>query len=211
MSNWRETLFVWDGILSEKDDEEENGGGENNDNEEFVWSGTWIGYDEADATKVDIPKRGAFNEFVSSENQFEVEGTAESLADDKSLRELSMNGGSGYDLGEGKDKKKHTDDRHDMYFYSKSLCWTVKPKSLDNTVLAVGVNEFGYFVSMGVIRIGNRITLARRYVDDTDPRAKWDIDDLKKQVEDGCAVPWQCRGMHADPNQVNKRQKKRTR
>ena len=62
MSNWRETLFVWDGILSEKDDEEENGGGENNDNEEFVWSGTWIGYDEADATKVDIPKRGAFNE-----------------------------------------------------------------------------------------------------------------------------------------------------
>ena len=207
MSNWRETLFVWDGILSEKDDEENGGGGKNND-KEFVWSGTWIGCDEADATKVDIPKRGAFNEFVSSENQFEVEGSAESLAEDKSLRKLSMKGGSGYDLGEGKDKKKHTDDRHDMYFYSKSLCWTGKPKSKENLVLAIGENEFGSFISMGVFRVGNRITLARRYVDDTDPRAKWDIDDLKKQVEDGLAVPWQCRGMHADANQVNKRQKK---
>ncbi len=67
--------------------------------------------------------------------------------------------------------------------------------------------------------MGNRVTLARRYVDVGDDRAKWDIDDLRKAVFDQIATvaedghvklvipPWQCSAMHADGGQVAKRQK----
>lgn len=260
--NWRETLFVWDGILSfveeKKDDKEENDEGGKEDEEgapsgatkgskgealKLKWKGTWVGCDHKDATKVPTPKRGAFDEFVSSENAFEVEGTAtkgdaEEDDDDgekkeenesgaiiggpsSSLYKLAMTDGSGYDLGEGDDKKRHKDGRHDVYFFSPNLRWNGNLRDqVQNMVLAVGENEFGSFVSVGWLRVGNRVTLARRYVDEGDERAKWDIDDLRKAVfdqiatvkEDGHAKlvipPWQCATMHADaPAQGNKRQK----
>lgn len=284
--DWRTTLFVWDGILSfvEKDDDEEeknesdsdsvggpappapaggNGGG-TGEGESVVakWKGTWVGFDFADATQVPAPKRGAFDEYVSSENQFEVRGivieaannnkaATTAIADDGNkkddtngvvgnyasspLRRVSMTLGSGYDLGTGDDKKRHTDTRHDVYFSSAlpSLRWRGNLRNqIENVVLALGENEFGRFVSVGWLRVGNRVTLARRHVDESDERAKWDIDDLRKAVfdqiiiaktaemekeeENGTATvklvipPWQCAVMHADAGRVavaTKRQK----
>ena len=193
-----------------------------------------MGCDYADATKVPTPKRGAFDEFVSSENAFQVEGVAAKASekapadggdilggDVSSLRLVTMIEGSGYDLGEGDEKKKHTDDRHDMYFFSPSLRWQGNLKDqVQNMVMATGENEeFGKFISVGWLRVGCRVTLARRYVDDGDDRAKWDIDDLRKAVfhqiatkgEDGTVKltipPWQCAAMHANPGQGAKRQK----
>ena len=238
--DWRETLFVWDGILSKIEDKENEGnadddaGATGGEVERYKWQGTWVGCDFADASEVPTPKRGAFDKDVTSDNTFEVEGIATmGKADDKkdmivadgssSLTRIAMTGGTGYDLGEGSDKKKHKDDTHDMYFWSPTLRWNGNLKNqVENMVLAVGQNEFGNFISVGWLRVGNRVSLARRYVDDSDMRAKWDIDDLKKSVfsdiatessEDGHHVklvipPWQCKSMHADANQCFKRAKK---
>jgi len=250
-NNWRDTLFVWDGILSlidkdEKKDDHGDGDGDGGEGVEKVdkpndvqWNGTWVGCDSDDATKVPTPKRGAFDEYVASEHSFNVEGVAymgksseDSDADAKkegsqkiggdtsSLHRVAMIGGSGYELGEGDEKKQHKDDRHDMYFFSPSLRWTGKLHyQVQNMVLALGENEFGKFISVGWLRVGNRVTLARRYVDDNDDRAKWDIDDLRSAVFDQIATvaddgqvqlvipPWQCSAMHADPGQLSKRQK----
>ena len=43
--NWRETLFVWDGIFSVDKPPKEG------DPSPLKWSGTWVGVDNADATK----------------------------------------------------------------------------------------------------------------------------------------------------------------
>ena len=74
--NWRETLFVWDGILSFV--EQGTSSEETKDLVEDIikWEGTWVGVDSADATKVETPKRDAFQEFVTSDNKFEVSGAA---------------------------------------------------------------------------------------------------------------------------------------
>lgn len=252
--NWRETLFVWDGILSfvekEGDNEHENGADDSGEGEkadasaskgeEFKWKGTWVGCDYKDATKVPTPKRGAFDEYVSSENAFEVGGTVtKGMADTddakrkdqkknniiggdiSSLYRITMIDGPGYDLGEGDDKKKHKDDRNDMYLFSPTLRWNGNLRDqVENMVLAVGENEFGNFIAVGWLRVGNRVSLARRYVDEGDERAKWDIDDLRKAVFDKIATvkedghvqlvipPWQCSVMHADAGQASfKRQK----
>lgn len=243
-NNWRNTLFVWDGILSWIDKEEKKDDGDGDDGEDskvgnindVQWVGTWVGSDSADATKVPTPKRGAFDEYVSSEHSFHVEGVTimgKSATDGKdgkvgpqsiggdtsSLNRVAMVGGSGYELGEGNIKKQHMDDRHDMYFFSQ-LRWTGKLRDqVDNMVLALGENEFGKFISVGWLRVGNRVTLARRYVDESDERADWDIDDLRSAVFDQIATvaddghiqlvipPWQCCAMHADPGQLFKRQK----
>ena len=250
--DWRETLFVWDGILSfvEKGEKESNEDGNDpstdgedaasiDKSEEVRWQGTWVGCDHADATKVQTPRRGAFDEFVSSENEFLVHGHVmrSTPAEDKkdgennekiiggdvtSLCRVDMTAGSGYDLGEGDEKKRHKDDRHEMYFFSPSLRWNGNLRDqVENMVLAVGENEFGNFISVGWLRVGNRVTLARRYVDEGDERAKWDIDDLRKAVFGQIATmaaeghvklvipPWQCDVIHADPSQASsaKRQK----
>ena len=233
--DWRETLFVWDGILSRIEDKENEAGATGGEEERYKWEGTWIGCDFADASEVPTPKRGAFEKDVTSDNTFQVEGIATMgkkadsnnekkdmiVADVSSLTRIAMTDGPGYDLGEGSYKKKHKDDTHDMYFWSPTLRWNGNLKNqVENMVLAVGQNEFGNFISVGWIRVGNRVTLARRYID-SDMRAKWDIDDLKKSVfsdistesEDGHHVklvipPWHCKSMHADANQCFKRAKK---
>ena len=98
--------------------------------------------------------------------------------------------------------------------------WGGCAKSAENLVVALGENEFGSFVSTGWLRVGNRLTLARRYLADGDERTKWDADDLRGavlgeiscQAQDGKAdiavPPWQCAAMHASSGQARKKQKK---
>lgn len=242
-NNWKETLFVWDGILKEKDgDDDDHDGGIN-----LKWEGTWVGCDFADATKVETPKRGAFDENVSSDNKFEVTGAVipgtkdedakEETKDDekkpsagsniggdaKSLYRVSMTGGLGWDMGENDEKKKHKDTAHDVYF--SILRWTGNLRDqVQNIVFAIGENEFGNFISVGWLRVGNRVSLARRYLNESDERSKWDIEDLRKAVfgeiaaiveeEDGRVEvripPWQCAAMNADAGLTSKRQKTAT-
>jgi hypothetical protein len=254
--DWRTTLFVWDGILSFVENEEteekkaESGIGEESeelskgaDSLRIRWRGTWIGCNEADAAKVPTPKRGAFDEYVSSDHTFEVEGAVSRVAttDDGVDVEYSkggdggnvvggdastihhrvdMTGGTGYELGEGNEKETHHDDRHDVFFFSPTLRWSGKLRNqLTNLVLAVGDNEFGHFLSVGWLRVGNRVTLARRYVDEDDERSGWDVEDLTRAVLEQIATtavdghveivipPWQCVAMHADARHGSKRQK----
>ena len=214
---------MWDGILSivektESDQEDATAG------EKLKWEGTWVGVESADATKVDTPKRGAFDEFVTSENKFEVIGCAfkddsdgthakEDTNDASSLYKVSFVDGDGYDLEE----KKHKDTAHDMYL--STLRWKGNLRDqAENIVFAMGENEFGNFISVGWLRVGNRVTLARRYIDEDDERCKWDLDDLRKAVFDQIATisengtslsipPWKCSAMHANSTQASKRQK----
>ena len=215
-NNWRETLFVWDGILSEEEVTKEGEGDDGSNNIGLKWEGTWIGCESADAAAVETPKRGAFDRDVTSAYSFATSGTAsKDLANN--FYHVSMSGF--YELGEGKDKKKHSDDVHDMYL--SLLRWTGNLRDqADNLVFALGSNEFGQFISVGFLRVGCRITLARRYLDDSDGRCKWDVDALKSAVleeiassgKDGhvtlCIPPWQCAAMHAEAEQPSaKRQK----
>ena len=173
--DWRgETLYVWDGILSSIADDDNDVGATGGEDERYKWEGTWVGCNFADASEVPTPKRGAFDKDVASDNTFEVEGIATmgKKADSNNekkdmvvadLTRIAMTDGPGYDLGEGSDKKKHKDDTHDMYFWSSTLRWNGNLKNqVENMVLAVGQNEFGNFIYVGLIRVGNRVTLARR-------------------------------------------------
>ena len=228
--NWRDTLFVWDGILTVDKPSAES------DPSPLSWSGTWVGVDNPDAIKIDAPKRGAFDAEVKSDMNFEVDGTASPIA---AASESSSGGdengpssgnkitdgpfkatlakGSGWDLKDEASGKvaRHTDTVHDLYL--KQLRWLGSPDKTTNLVYAVGHNEFGPFISAGWMRPGNRITLGRRYLDgDNDGRAKWDLDDLRNAVleeiytpssGDVRIPPWQCSVLHVD-DQSGKRRKK---
>ena len=218
--NWRETLFVWDGILSFL----EQGTSSDETGDKIKWEGTWVGVDSADANKVETPKRDAFQEFVTSDNKFEVCGAAvrEEDADTdvatgvkaSALYKASLISGTGYDL----EAKKHTDTVHDVYL--STLRWTGNIRDqVENVTFAIGENEFGNFISVGWLRVGNRVTMARRYIEEEDLRCKWNIEDLRKAVfdqitseseTDGRSIiipPWKCVAMHANFNRTSKRQK----
>eukprot|EP00591_Stephanopyxis_turris_P010102 CAMPEP_0195510036 /NCGR_PEP_ID=MMETSP0794_2-20130614/2800_1 /TAXON_ID=515487 /ORGANISM="Stephanopyxis turris, Strain CCMP 815" /LENGTH=245 /DNA_ID=CAMNT_0040637385 /DNA_START=38 /DNA_END=775 /DNA_ORIENTATION=- len=226
-ASWRDTLFVWDGIWFKEDainnDKElEAMKGQKNTKKGAIvvkWNGTWVGCDNCpDAKAAKEPKRGAFDKNVSSKMHFDVKGTAVLVSgntDDKSFYRLycaTMVDGEGWDMGEGSEKKKYKDHAHELLF---NLPWSgdLRDKR-KNLVFAVGKNEFGPFISAGWMRPGNRMTLGRRYVDEHDARAEWDIDELKKQVIDEICEeesnqvkipPWQCDVLHSNVRGHKKR------
>ena len=113
--NWRDTLFVWDGILSLDDDDDGKEGRIG-----LKWEGKWVGCDSADAAAVETPKRGAFDRDVASANTFAVSGTASPKKDsatEDSLYCVSMIEG-GYDLGEGDDVLKLAGKQDDYNIYN---------------------------------------------------------------------------------------------
>lgn len=197
-SNWRDTLFVWDGILEtelEKKDPVKT----------VHWRGTWTGCESAVAKKIEAPKRGAFEEFVSSDMKFEVDGTAKPTEENKAADErkpfvASFTEGPGWDLkDEGDDeKKKHKDEIHDILL--PSLRWT--GDFAKQQIFAKGKNEYGPFISCGWMRPGNRLTIARRYLaNEKDERYQWDLEQLSVKVKDAIfdgktqqhrIPPWQC-------------------
>jgi hypothetical protein len=165
---------------------------------------------------------------VSSDNKFEVIGRAVKGGEEEvepedgddavggktsALYKANMIDGSGYDLEE----KKHKDTAHNMYL--STLRWKGNLRDqVENIVFALGENEFGNYICVGWLRVGNRVTMARRYIDEEDERCQWDINDLRKAVfeqiasttEDGVSIvipPWQCDAMNAKFVQISKRQK----
>mmetsp|Transcript_22016 Transcript_22016/g.63134 ORF Transcript_22016/g.63134 Transcript_22016/m.63134 type:complete len:227 (-) Transcript_22016:135-815(-) len=212
--NWKETLFIWDGIFSVEKPSKEG------DPSTIKWSGTWVGVDNADATKIEVPKRGAFDSNVKSDMTFEVEGTVTSTGDKDNggagSFKATLTEGPGWDLQDdgAENKSKHSDTVHEVFI--QQLRWLGSPDKTANLVFARGNNNFAPFISVGWMRPGNRITLARRYLGEDDTRVRWDVEDLQKAVlEDICTgtdgknvitPPWKCSVMHVK-DQTAKRRK----
>ncbi|KAL3929229.1 MAG: hypothetical protein SGBAC_012305 [Bacillariaceae sp.] len=230
--SWRDTLYVWDGIMLEvgwdlvkKDGEKEAKKTEIPLN----WKGAWIPRENcADAKKAEAPKRvgGAID--VESLNHFEVNGSAkpvevqktddEKKADDENPstaipHEASFTDGTGWEMGDGADKKTHKDEVHELLLSNVKWMGNMRDQR-DNLVFAKGTNEFGPFISAGWMRPGCRLTLARRYLDESDARVKWTLDDLKRNVIGGIfdkdsgdvnIPPWQCDALHSEIQHPGKR------
>ena len=165
--DWRSPLFYWRGELTPRDDR-------------LRWQGAWV------AREGDLPTD---DEFAASENAFDVSSTAgfEFHTHRRLLgitRELGHATAFGlvdgyYLLDNGGGHERFTDIRQNVVVEEKSPTDPL-------VVAAVGTTEFGAFVSLGSIdetASGTvRMTLARRYVDDSDPRARWTTDDV---LDDG--------------------------
>ena len=106
----------------------------------------------------------------------------------KEGKDLAAREGGGYTL----DGEFHEDDVHVLRLQMGGL------------VVAKGANEFGPFVSIGRLEGGlgrdddQTLTLARRYLDERDERAKWTIEQLLEAIDEAdvtaCAAPWQRAG-----------------
>jgi hypothetical protein len=227
--NWKETLYIWDGIVTvgtSPSDKE-------NDNEATVpmsWEGTWVAVEAADAKDAAAPKRNAFAEYVDSDLRFVVTGTSsptESKEDEKQehppMHVVKLAEGDGWDMENDGKKDKYQDKDHDVLV--KTLRWSGNTfDQTENLIVAKGHNEFGPFISIGWMRPGNRWTLARRYLSDeeSDPRAKWTLEELQKYVQDETVEvveatgqkklripPWHCTVLHSEYHEPPKRGEKR--
>ena len=149
--DWRHPLFYWRGALSI-------------DDTALSWKGTWVASGDGLPSDAD---------FVASANTFEVTAPpVDGLGETRFLplfaeRSFEFTGGS-YLLDNGDGPAPYSDVQHKCLVYSRG----------DGLVVgACGDTEFGRFVSLGRIVEstdgGNRLTLARRYVADSDARAKW--------------------------------------
>jgi hypothetical protein len=106
-------------------------------------------------------------------------GTIQKDGEANSLWKFEVTGSSGWDLGEGEEKRRHLDHRHSVLM--KGLPWV--PSNKDRTaVAAVGENEFGAFVSAGYLQSGGALIYGRRYLDEGDERAKWSVEELYERV-----------------------------
>mmetsp|Transcript_21183 Transcript_21183/g.29955 ORF Transcript_21183/g.29955 Transcript_21183/m.29955 type:complete len:242 (-) Transcript_21183:274-999(-) len=226
--SWRDTLYVWDGILTITDNDDTKEDSSNKDTT-VSWEGTWVGCENcADAKKAEAPKRGVFDAFVESDMHFLVEGTATKVDQTATETTPNSNGhkvpyqasflkGEGWDLQEddGKTKSKHKDKVHDVYFANLEWSGNLRDQR-SNLIFAKGSNDHGSFISAGWMRPGNRVTLGRRYLDDNDPRAKWDLDELRQAVlkevlQQGRKIhlpPWQCGALHSIEQDMSMKKRK---
>jgi hypothetical protein len=213
--SWRDTLYVWDGIVKVKDDDDSG------PEVSLTWHGTWVPCENcSDATKAETPKRLGAAINVESTNEFSVSGSTkfstlenEETNSTANPHEVSLAEGQGWDMGEGTDKMKYQDSVHNLLW--ENIRWMGNMRDhRDNLVFAKGYNDFGNFISAGWMRPGCRLTLARRYLEDDDARVKWDLEDLKKHVIGGIfdetsgkvnIPPWQCGALHSDIQKPGKR------
>lgn len=187
----KNTLYVWDGILEVQD-------GSQRGVYDVVWHGTLFANEfSPDATKVQAPKRDAFKEFCDSDLQFRVTGQArpvDVVMDENKFKHyrIRLTDGPGWDL----DGQKHHDIDHEVI---SSLQWQGSSDPRKSLVFATGGDSYGKFISVGWMRPGNRVTLARRYVSDN--RAEWSSETLRQETlkiiyddeEEECVMPpWQC-------------------
>lgn len=167
--DWRSPLFYWRGELTPRDDR-------------LRWQGAWV------AREGDLPTD---EEFAASENAFDVSSTAgfEFHTHRRLLgitRELGHATAFGlvdgyYLLDNGGGHERFTDIRQNV------LAKQFTRGEGSFFVAACGTTEFGSFISLGSIdetASGTvQMTLARRYVDDSDPRARWTTDDVLDSSE----------------------------
>lgn len=153
--DWKATMYYWRGTLSFAA-------------ETLTWKGAWVG------SRAGLPPD---SEFASSPNEFtltapaKVKGGVTLAATAAELKPAAIKGKfvGKYLLDQGDGLENFQDKAH-MFKISSCEDGSVM-------VCARGTTEFGAFVSAGKLESASggamELTLARRYVDDADPRKKW--------------------------------------
>ena len=197
----KNSIIVWDGIMVCDEKEGEAG------TFKITWHGQLEAHDNATESKgVKEITRNAFQAFCDSDKEFRVIGEAkpaDGAADGNKFKPYTITfgkDGEGWDL----DGKKHQDEEHVI---SSSLQWQGSPDKRKSLCYGKGKDEYGSFFSVGWMRPGNRITIARRYMGDGDDRAGWDLATVQTEIlkviydddEEEVTVmpPWQCDVMNA--------------
>ena len=148
---------------------------------EDAWQGTWVA--SAEGLPCDA-------EFSASQNAFKLL-SSEPLGMLAMTEETCSLSGS-YKLDNGDGPEDHSDVTHRI-------------RVLDSGVVgARGTTEFGEFVSLGRLEQGAEglsLTLARRYIDDDDPRCSMSAAQVAERLDEAgpdskhveapwCALPW---------------------
>mmetsp|Transcript_137 Transcript_137/g.502 ORF Transcript_137/g.502 Transcript_137/m.502 type:complete len:233 (-) Transcript_137:427-1125(-) len=193
VGNWKETLFFWRGELSL---EQKTRG------QKLVWHGSWVGAQDGEMPLDE--------DFASSKNKFTLHLPGQKgLSNPLQLHQLCDIEGkwSGSYLLEGRRTKDHL---HRFRIEAQAaVCDAVQEEELPLTAVAAacGDTPFGQFVSLGRMtqlpgadggRPSLRLDLARRYVDEDDPRAAWaEPSEVVQGALGGagdpqlCQAPWQ--------------------
>lgn len=190
MSVNKDTLFVWDGLLEVGD--------ATSGSFDCVWYGTvTVNENAPDPTRVEPPVRNAFKSLCDSDLQFRVTGKAkpvDGVGDKNRFKTytIEFTGGDGWDYA----GSKHMDTSHNVH---TGLQWQGNPDKRLSLCFGCGSDANGDFISAGWMRPGNRITLARRYVEDA--RKEMACATLREEVlkqiydegEDEIVLPpWMC-------------------
>ena len=196
--DWKDTLYVWDGIVTKEDCREKS----DTDPIALVWEGSWVPIlNVPDAIHANEPKRAASKRDLDGDCKFSVQGNAILVHDKESRRGsngdevlvkpdydrhfvASLTEGDGWEMEDGETKQYYKDTTHEIWM--QSLGWSGNPK--DSLVVARGDNDFGPFVSVGWARPGCRWTIARRYLSANDPRASWSFRKLYRTIVSEAAV-----------------------
>ncbi len=180
-----------------------------------LWEGCWAPVENVpDASDAEAPKRHAFKRDIDADCNFQVKGTASPLKSSDNENDtffvVKFADGDGWEMQDGEKKNWYKDKTHDVLI--KSLKWSGNKKDeTESLVVAKGENDFGPFVSAGWMRPGCRWTVARRYLEETDPRASWPLAKLYSSIMYGTisikegsgekklrALPWQTSAMHVE-------------
>lgn len=198
MSITKDSVIVWDGIMSATPAVGSSG------HFTVTWEGTvFVNLAAPDPAQVEEPVRRGAVYSCSSDKSFSVTGVArpaDGTGDGDLFKTYIVDfahGGQGWELETG--GKKHKDSKHDVL---TSLQWRGSPDKSDSLCYAQGSDEYGHFISTGYMKPGNRITLARRYLDSGDDRAKWTAEQVHQEImkaiydneEEDVTVmpPWKC-------------------
>jgi hypothetical protein len=169
---WKDTMYFWRGALVYSQ-------------RKLSWDGTWVSGSTMPSSE----------QFAASENRFKMFCTF-SRSDDIAnlfepfyLSEVKGDFKGTYLMDSGEGVKTYRDRVHKFEFF------VVDDSEIDDAApvccAAVGNTDFGKFVAVGqVVRQNNviELTLARRYIEDTDPRASWTPTQLAMCV----FLPGQC-------------------
>uniref|UniRef100_A0A6U3C4M6 Uncharacterized protein n=1 Tax=Entomoneis paludosa TaxID=265537 RepID=A0A6U3C4M6_9STRA len=174
----KETIVMWDGIVVATPTI-----GTNDGSFDIAWSGVVLVHENAADPKVvgEPPRPGSAADVVS-DKKFSVTGLAkpvDGVADGNKFKKynIEITGGDGWELGDG---KNHQDKKHVII---SSLQWRGSPDGSDQLCYGQGEDEYGPFVSLGYMKPGNRITLARRCaLEASDGRVGWTVQDVEKET-----------------------------
>jgi hypothetical protein len=169
---WKDTMYFWRGALTYSQ-------------RKLSWDGTWVS-----GSTMPPPEQ-----FAASESKFKMSCTF-SRSDDIAnlpepfhLSEVKGEFKGTYLMDSGDGVKTYRDRTHKFEFF------VVDDSEIDDPApvccAAVGNTDFGKFVAVGqVVRQNNviELTLARRYIEDGDPRASWTPSQLAMCV----FLPGQC-------------------
>lgn len=185
-----DTICVFDGFcISETYDKEAK------------WSGVCMASEEKDAKKVNEIPRNAFKGQAEGALSFDFTGTVPKPPADTTnfFQECTLEVAGKFENGSASNKVE--DASHTVMV--SGLRWA-GGNHVNTLCFGSGKNELGNFIEAGWMKPGNRIVMARRYVDDD--RAKWSVEEVKKNVkakiydekEDTIIMPpWHCETFNA--------------